>query len=159
MFRVLVKRCTGEIQPVAFRQTGQHMAVHDGQIRMARLWWEQGESAGSDEQWAARVLLDSVPLMDWLILTRLSGSQEKSVFEGLITECSTDGRTIQVAASDDPAFRRLMEAPLARDVPQPQEGGRPGGEGAHVRPLGTDAAQGASDGYAPHAPAHAPAGP
>lgn len=150
MLSAYVKRLDGEMFPVGWQHTGQHIGVDgDGAVRIARLYWIEEPSAGNVGMERAR-LLASVPLLDVLLLTRkASDGGERVVFHGLIQECGTDGHTVTVVAADNPKAQHLFDQPFIvggeltpSDQPYvaPEA---PAGQGGTVRHLSGQFANGA----------------
>lgn len=118
MLKAYVRRYDGTTQPVTVRHAGQHLGVHDGKVRFARLYWHREEPKNDTEQGAYDVLEESAPLLDTLIVTRVTRNHgERAVFHGVMTEVSADGEQISVMAVDNPATERLYDQPWWNDAP------------------------------------------
>jgi hypothetical protein len=161
MLKAYLRRYDGATQPVTVRHQGQHLGVHEGKVRFARLYWERSDpkAGGGEDGYAA--LEEAVPLLDTLIITRVSPRNgERAVFHGILTEVSSDERLLSLVAVDNPATERLYDQPWWNDAPlhpsdqaapehtqpfasvsgaQPAQGGAqtlagvPVGQGAHLR--------------------------
>jgi hypothetical protein len=118
MLKAYLRRLDNTTHPVTVGHQGQHLGVHDGKVRFARLFWERAEPRDSDEEAGYRVLEEAVPLLDTLIVTRVSPvNGERAVFHGVLTEASTDGTTLSLMAVDSPQQERLYDQTWWRDAP------------------------------------------
>lgn len=122
MLKAYVRRFDGSTHPVGLRQHGQHIGAHEDKVRFARLWWRDTLPQDDGEEAGRSVLLDSVPLVDTLILTRVGPQGERVIFHGLMTEVSADtGEQISVMAVDNPkndrTYQQLVEHPFSLDGP------------------------------------------
>lgn len=121
MLKAYVRRYDGVTHPVTVRHQGQHLGVHDGKVRFARLYWERpklASSNGDGEEAGYAVLEEAVPLLDTLIVTRVSPvNGERAVFHGTLTEASADNSMISLIAVDNPQHERLYDQPWWNDAP------------------------------------------
>lgn len=119
MLNAYVRRYDNTTQKVTVRHAGQHLGVHEGKVRFARLFWDRPQEPKTDD--ADRdfdVLLECVPLLDTLIVTRVSPNNgERAVFHGVLTEVSVDGMSVSVMAVDSPDTQRLYDQPWWNDAP------------------------------------------
>lgn len=118
MLKAYVRRYDNSTQPVQVRQAGQHLGVQDGKVRFARLFWDRKEPQDDEEARGYEALLESVPLLDTLVVTRMTvRGEERAVFHGLVTEVSSDDESISVIAVDNQDTQRLYDQPWWDDAP------------------------------------------
>ncbi|MFF9265805.1 hypothetical protein [Streptomyces longwoodensis] len=144
MLKAYLRRHDNTTQPVTVDHQGQHLGVHDGKVRFARLYWERAEPRDAEEAAGYRVLEEAVPLLDTLIVTRVSPvNGERAVFHGVLTEASTDGEGLSLTAVDNPQQERLYDQTWWRDAPlypsdqaEPEAGPQPYAQAPGVQTLG-----------------------
>lgn len=119
MLKAYLRRYDGVTQPVTVQHQGQHLGVSEGKVRFARLFWERdGEARDDGEEAAYGALEEATPLLDTLIVTRVSQvNGERAVFHGTVTEVSSDRGLLSVTAVDNPAQERLYDQPWWNDAP------------------------------------------
>lgn len=118
MLKAYLRRYDGTTQAVEVQHVGQHLGVHEGKVRFVRLFWDRvkPKDAAEAQQWS--VLLEAVPLLDTLIVTRLSPlNGQRAVFHGTLTELNCDPRTVSMVAVDNPAQERLYDQPWWDNAP------------------------------------------
>jgi len=117
MLKAYLRRYDNTTVPVTVRHTGQHLGVHEGKVRVARLYWDRAQPL-EDPDGEFQPLVESVPLLDTLILTRVSPRNgERAVFHGTVTDLSVDGESVSLIAVDSPGTERLYDQPWWNDAP------------------------------------------
>lgn len=109
MLKAYVRRYDGTTHVVSVPPTGEHLSVHEGRVRVARMYWDRGAVKDSGTEAELSILTESVPLLDTLVLARVDARGERAVFHGLLTEVHADGDMVNLMAVDDPNTEALYD--------------------------------------------------